>query len=369
MKRFKYLSWLLTLALLLGLSSCAISGPSTASDAVSSPPVAPSVAVPEGADAEGAATQWGLRVDFLNVGQADSALVRCGGAAMLIDGGNVDDSSYVVSFLKAQGVERLDYVVASHAHEDHAGGLSGPLNTCTAARVFCSVSEAEGKYFSDFQRYTAAQGLTIEVPQVGDTWPLGDATVTVLGPVKDYSDANNSSLVLAVDYGETSFLFTGDMEREAERDLLASGEALSATVLKVSHHGSGTSSSSAFLDAVDAKYAVISVGAGNSYGHPAEETLERLHNFGITVYRTDQAGIVTCCSDGRTLTFSTDNYVSPTVPPPMDSAEFAYIGNSRSQVFHRPDCSSLPKEENQVSFSSRQEALDAGYRPCGNCNP
>lgn len=349
MKRTKtILCWLLTLALLLGLGGCAVSAPD--------PP-----AETETPQAEG------LRVDFLDVGQADCALVRCQGAAMLIDGGNVADSSYVVSFLKAQEVEHLDYLVASHAHEDHAGGLSGPLNTCTVDHVLCPVTQAEGKYFSDFLKYTSAQGLSVEVPQVGDTWSLGGATVTVLGPVRDYSDANNTSLVLAVDYGSVSFLFTGDMEREAEADLTASGADLSATVLKVGHHGSGTSTGSAFLDAVDPSYAVISVGTDNSYGHPSPEALERLENFGVAVYRTDQCGNISMETDGTTVQVSASAPAASAAP--TEEAEANYIGNRGSQVFHRPDCPNLPKEENRVVFSSRQEAVDAGYRPCGNCEP
>ncbi len=356
MKRNRYFAWLLTLALLLGLGSCAIPEPHQ--------PAAPAQA----ASAESASPAYdgsGLRVDFLDVGQADSALIRCGGDAMLIDGGNVADSSYVVSYLKAQGVEHLRYLVASHAHEDHAGGLSGPLNTCTADHVYCSVAEAEGKFFSDFLKYTAAQKLHVEVPQVGDVWPLGDASVTVLGPVRDYGDANNSSLVLAVDYGQTSFLFTGDMEQEAEDDLVASGADLSATVLKVGHHGSGTSSSEAFLDAVMPEYAVISVGEDNSYGHPAPETLQRLEARGAQIMLTRECGNITCTSDGTSIRISADRGKFEPAP----ESDGTYIGNRVSQVFHRPDCPNLPKAENQISFSNRQSALDAGYRPCGNCAP
>lgn len=306
MKHKSFLSWLLILTLLLGLGGCA--GSSVVSNRPAAPPEYSAAAA-----APGAYDGSGLRVDFLDVGQADCALLRCGGDAMLIDGGNVADSSFVVAYLKAQGVEHLNYLVASHAHEDHAGGLSGPLNTVSVAHVYCPVTEADGKYFSDFQTYTAAQGLSIEVPQVGDTWPLGDATVTVLGPVRDYEDANDASLVLAVDYGATSFLFTGDMGRAAEGDLLASGAELQADVLKVGHHGSGASSTSAFLDAVDAQYGVISVGADNVYGHPSPDALERLQNYGVILRRTDEAGTITCISDGTTLRFSSEKNVP--VPP------------------------------------------------------
>lgn len=357
MRTKKYLSWLLLWLLLLSLSSCGFSAASSDNQSLSGS----SILQPYDGT--------GLRVDFLDVGQADSALVRCGDAAMLIDGGNVADSSYVVSYLDSQGVTTLAYMVATHSHEDHAGGLSGPLNTCSVQHVYCSVSQAEGKFFSDFQKHTTAQGLSIEVPHIGDSWSLGDATVTVLGPVKEYEDANNSSLVLVVDYKSTSFLFTGDMEAAAEADLLASGADLSATVLKVSHHGSATSTSDAFLQAVSPAYAVISVGENNSYGHPAPELLERLQNHGIETYCTSSAGNISFLSDGTTIRFFTTSVQSTPSPAASTDETAYYIGNVNSQVFHRPDCPNLPLEKNQIIFDSRQEAVDAGYRPCGNCNP
>ena len=164
-----------------------------------------------------------LAVHFIDVGQADSALLVCGEDTMLIDGGNVADSSLVVSYLDQQGIDQLDYVVCTHAHEDHVGGLSGPLNTCTASHVLSPVTEYDSKAFGDFVKYTEAQGLEPEIPAPGDTFALGEAQVTVLGPVAEYSETNNTSIVLRVDFGTTSFLFTGDMETKAEKDLLEQG--------------------------------------------------------------------------------------------------------------------------------------------------
>ena len=270
------------------------------------------VATPAPAPTPAAEEPVELRVDFIDVGQADSALIRCGGQAMLIDGGNAADSSLLVSYLKSQGVEHLDYMVCTHAHEDHVGGLSGPLNTSTVGRVFCPVTEYDSKAFSSFVKYTGAQGLELTVPAPGDTFALGGALVTVLGPVADYDNTNDTSIVLRVDFGETSFLFTGDMERTAEADLLESGCDLSATVLKVGHHGSETSTSYPFLREVMPQYGVISVGEGNPYGHPTEATLSRLYDAGVTVYRTDLQGTVTAVSDGKTVTFTTEKNVAPT---------------------------------------------------------
>lgn len=329
-------------------------------------PEAPSPTQPPAAEEK--TEDGGLTVHFIDVGQADSALLQCGGQAMLIDGGNAADSSLVVSYLNSQGVEYLDYVVCTHAHEDHVGGLSGPLNTCTAGAVLAPVTEYDSKVFSDFVKYTRQQGLDITVPTPGDAFALGGAQVTVLGPVKDYTDTNNTSIVLRVDYGETSFLFTGDMEREAEADLLESGCDLDATVLKVGHHGSGTSSSYVFLREVMPEYAVISVGANNSYGHPDEEVMSRLYDARATVYRTDEQGTVVAYSDGTQVTFTTEKDAAPTAG--RDEAESGvYIGNVNSHVFHRESCSGLPAEKNQVYFDSREAAVAEGYTPCGRCKP
>ncbi len=317
---------------------------------------------------ESAASEEGLSVHFIDVGQADSALLVCGGQAMLIDGGNVADSSLVAAYLQAQGVEELAYIVCTHAHEDHVGGLSGPLNTCTVDCVLAPVTWADSTAFSNFVKYTQAQGLDITVPQADSSFSLGDATVTILGPRRTYEEENNTSIVLRVDYGETSFLFTGDMESDAEADLMEDGCALEATVLKVGHHGSSSSTSYAFLRQVMPEYAVISCGEGNSYGHPHQEVTSRLYDADVTVYRTDLQGTIVACSDGESVSFCTEKAVAPTYGRET-AGETVYIGNVNSQVFHLDSCANLPAEKNRVYFSDAQQALDAGYTPCGNCNP
>ena len=247
-----------------------------------------------------------IEVHFIDVGQADSAFVRCGEETMLIDGGNVADSSLVVSYLQQQNVETLNYIVCTHAHEDHVGGLSGALNAFSVQHVLCSTTDYDSKAFQNFKKYTQEQGLSIEVPQPGDQFSLGDAQVTILGPVEDYGETNNMSIVLRIDFGQTSFLFTGDMESDAERDLVDSGADLSATLLKVGHHGSDTSSSYVFLREVMPRYAVISVGKNNSYGHPGSETLSRLRDVGAEVFRTDESGHVIAVSDGQDISITTE---------------------------------------------------------------
>ena len=312
----------------------------------------------------------GLTVYFLDVGQADSALVVCGGEAMLIDGGNVADAQYVVSALAQRGVTALQTVVATHCDEDHCGGLAGVLAKYPAGRVLCSVTQYDTKAFSDFVKYAAAQDRAIEQPQPGERWRLGDAEVTVLGPLRDYGDNNDTSIVLRIDYGETSFLFTGDIGLEAEDELVESGANLSTTVLKVAHHGSRGSSGYVFLRAVAPQYGVISVGADNSYGHPTEQALSRLRDADVQLYRTDLQGTVTASSDGKTVTFTTERTATAEqINPTLKNAPASYIGNINSGVFHSDTCASLPQEQNQITFDSYEQAVNAGYRPHKKCLP
>ena len=245
-------------------------------------------------------------VHFIDVGQADSALVMCDGAYMLIDGGNAGDSDLVFSYLKSHDVDHLDYMIATHAHEDHIGGLSGAAYAATVSTALSPVTEGETKVFKNLVKSLEAQDVPLTIPYPGESFTLGSAQVEVLGPLDDYKDTNDTSIVLRVQYGSTSFLFTGDMETTAEDDLMEAGIDLSATVLKVGHHGSDSSTSYHFLREVMPDYAVISVGTGNKYGHPSEEILSRLDDADVTVYRTDLQGTIIAESDGTTVTFYTE---------------------------------------------------------------
>ena len=305
-----------------------------------------------------------LTVHFLDVGQADCALLACDGKYILIDGGNVEDSSKVVSYLEKAGVSELEAVFCSHAHEDHVGGLPGVLAVYPTGAVYAPTRTYSSNCFDDFLYYTDQQGLSVTNPSVGDKLTFGDAVVEVLGPVKTYAETNDTSLILRVTYGDTRFLFTGDMEIPAETDLVESGADLKADVLKVGHHGSDTSTGYRFLREVMPTHAIVSVGEGNSYGHPNEKTLSLLSDAGATVYRTDKLGHIIAVSDGTNVTVSWASSAAPEAP---EDTEITYIGNKNSKKLHLDTCGSLPKEENRVYFTDYDEAIAAGYTPCSQC--
>jgi len=247
-----------------------------------------------------------FEIHFFDVGEADSALVECDGHYMLIDGGNPGSSSFLYSYLQHHKIDYLDYVVCSHAHTDHAGGLAGALNYASVGTAYAPVMEYDSRAFSSFVKYLQAQGKEVTIPSSGDTVMLGSAKISFLGPI-DMSIAeqnhNNASIILRIEYGSTSFLFTGDAEIEEEQSLIGAGLRLQSTLLKVGHHGSNTSSSEEFLTKVKPEYAIISVGKDNEYGHPHNEAIERILKFCSLIYRTDTHGEIICRSDGEQLSF------------------------------------------------------------------
>ena len=246
-----------------------------------------------------------LTVHFIDVGQADAALLVCDNHAMLIDGGNVADSQLIYTYLEKQGIEYLDYIIATHAHEDHMGGLSAALVKAKVGAIYMPSVGSDSEFYLNFLEKAYEKGIKIQHPISGESVQLGLASVEFFIPKNDFGkDINNSSIVTKIIYQNTSFLFTGDAEEEEEHDILNQGYNLKADVLKVGHHGADTSSSDEFLHAVNPKYAVISVGENNAYGQPSENVLSRLGDMGVSVYRTDLQGDIVIQTDGSSISVS-----------------------------------------------------------------
>ncbi len=248
-----------------------------------------------------------VNVHFIDVGQGDSTLIESDGHYMLIDAGENNQGDTVIEYLQSQNVTTLDYVIGTHPHSDHIGGLDLVIDTFDVGKVILPPKEHTTKTFEDLLDAIAGKGLKITKPVVGDIYELGSASFQILAPNKDYDDdLNNWSVGVRLVYGDTAFLFTGDAESDAEADIISNGLALQADVLKAGHHGSRTSSSDEFLDAVSPSYAVIECGAGNTYGHPHKETIAKLKERNITVFRTDTQGNLIASTDGNEITWITE---------------------------------------------------------------
>ena len=243
-----------------------------------------------------------LKVYFIDVGQADSILITSKDETMLIDAGNNEDGVDVVNFIKEKGITKLNYVIGTHPHEDHIGGLDDVINAFDIENVVLPDITTNTKTFEDVLEAIENTHLEITTPQIGDTFTLGESNCEVKSTIIDKSNLNLASLVVRLQFGETSFLFMGDAETENEEQTTWE----QTTVLKVGHHGSNTSSSLKFLEQVKPQIAVIMVGKDNSYGHPNQETLEKLEKMNSKIYRTDEDGTITITSDGTKCKVETE---------------------------------------------------------------
>lgn len=264
--------------------------------------------IPVGAALSGAQ----IEVHFLDVGQAESILIKAPDAHVLIDAGENHQGEDVLRYLAQQGVRDLDYVIGTHPHSDHIGGLDTVIKGIDVHTVIMpEIPEAivpTTRTYTDVLLAVEEAGLQVTPASPGTIYDLGDgAQLEILGPIAEYTDLNNMSVVARLQYGKTSFLFTGDACVGAENDLLQAGRTLQSDVLSVGHHGSNTSTSEAWLQAVAPQMGVISCGMDNSYGHPHREVMERFKLFQIRVLRTDLQGTVVIVSNGEQLTVTTEH--------------------------------------------------------------
>lgn len=319
-----------------------------------------------------------FEVHFIDVGQADLALILCDDQAMLIDGGNVADSSLIYSYLRDHKVEHLDYMICTHAHEDHVGGLSGALSYATVGTAYCPVISYNSKAFRNFTIKLGEQNKSITVPSHGDKFTLGSAQCQIVGPIKHTSNTNNTSIVLKIKYGNTNFLFTGDAEEEEERDIMSAGYGISSDVLKVGHHGSDTSTRYLWLRTVAPKYAVISCGKNNPYGHPSEDVLSKLRDAdvdtlagaGLGSNKTPATKTTTSTTAlqiiATTTAKKTEETTQTNTEPEYDSSGSTVFITNTGARYHRGTCRYLSQSKIAIGLN---EAIAQEYEPCKVCKP
>lgn len=328
-----------------------------------------------------------LTCHFLDVGQGLSVLLESDCHYALYDGGGPESSQFVVSYLRDQGVERLDLVIASHYDLDHVSGLVGVLHVFPVLEVWGPDYSIDTNIYESLMREAAELGYTFYHPAQNETRTLGQATLQVLSDGLYHEEENDRSIVLTAKQNESSLLLTGDLTSVGEQELIDRGCDLDSDILVLGHHGSGSSSSWSFLSAVSPSSVVVSCGAVNDFGHPSTRTMERIQTCGSALFRTDLQGTVTAsflpggkilwntaqCDDYSGRAWNPDTSRSEkTEPPEEPSAPVTYVLNGSSFRFHRPDCEMTSKisAKNRVDFTgTREEAIELGYDPCGVCRP
>ncbi len=251
-----------------------------------------------------------INVHFIDVGQADCILFMTEDGNMIIDAGTNSSEDELKLYLDNLGITSFKYAVFTHFHEDHIGGADLIMNNYDVENVILPDAVATTVTYEKLMDAIEKSDAKVTVAVPGETFYIGALQNTILAPNSAHEDnANNTSVVLKTEYGNTSFMLTGDAEVESEEEILEKfgADALKCDLLKMGHHGSSTSTSDEFLKAVSPSIAVISCGVDNSYGHPHAETLEKLNNAGIKYYRTDLLGSVVFKSDGESITFVENN--------------------------------------------------------------
>lgn len=351
-----------------------------------------------------------IEVHVLDVGQGLGIVAISGDDVLMYDGGDRDYSSYVVSWLRKNGISEIDQMIVSHYDADHLNGLVGALNTMTTDVVYAPDYACDTRVCNSFHNEIVEQNIELIHPKPKDTFEFKEATVTFLSPQNhSYSENNDYSLAIRIELGDSSLLISGDAEYDSEQEMVSTfGNKLKSDVYVAGHHGSSSSSSAAFLDAVDPESVIISCGKDNSYGHPHMETVKTFEDRNLDIYRTDQQGEITFTMTEDTITFkeqtapdpyalgsksiyqnqsgntsqSTGNHHQEHQQDHHDEvhhnqttnnsqpAATDYILNTNSHKIHVPNCKSVSKmkEKNKQAVNDSIESLkNQGYSPCQNC--
>lgn len=335
-----------------------------------------------------------MAVHFIDVGQGLSVLVQSQGQNLLYDGGDRSHADQVTDYLKKQEVQTIDYLISSHYDEDHLGGLVECLKEFEVVNALGSDYVHTSDLFNEFMNTATANAIIVQYPSVGDTFSFGSGSFTVLSPDGiDPNNSNRNSVAIKLTNGNNSFIFTGDAEEGSEQDMISSGMSLDCDVLCLGHHGSASSTTWDFLSASTPSWAVVSCGMGNQYGHPAAETMGRLSDMEIPVFRTDKQGTIIGVSDGSSISWNTEpcndyssgdesqadssasQASSPQAETPSLSEETPAASQTNSasvwisatgEKYHRiPNCGRMnPDKATQMS---RDQAEAAGYEACKKC--
>lgn len=311
-----------------------------------------------------------LKVHFIDVGQGDSEFIEFpDGKTMLIDAGESDYGKTVSDYIKSLGYTKIDYVVATHPHSDHIGGMRKILNTYPVGNFYMPDAVSSSNTFINMLEAVEKNECEAEYIESQKTIISNDEygfSVHAVGPAKTYEDLNNSSAVLRLCYKNSSFLFTGDAEYDAENDIIRSGENISADVLKVGHHGSSTSSSARFLKAVNPTYGVISSGVDNEYGHPHDEVMDALKRRNVEIHRTDFEGTVIFETDGENYKIISLGKEKEEYKVDNPSSDVPVYRTKSGECYHIEGCDGLKRTKIPTTL---EEATELGLRPCPNCRP
>lgn len=330
-----------------------------------------------------------LEVHFLDVGQGLSVFIESDGHYMLYDGGDSNKSSFVVAYLRDQGVQNLDYVIASHYDSDHLNGVIGALHAFGVNTVIGPDYVHDSKLYQSFIDTVSEKGKNVDHPPVGTEYSLGNSKFIILSPNYTTSDSNNNSVSIKIVNGSNSFILTGDAESSSESSMCNSGIDIDCDILCIGHHGSASSTSWEFLQYTVPEYAVISCGSDNQYGHPDKDTMDKLQSMEISVFRTDKQGTIIATSDGGNISWNADpcndyspgddndfgtvSQADPEAEPSPEQPEVSqevyddmvWIPATGEKYHSIPNCGRMnPDKARQIS---RSDAESRGYEACQKC--